>query len=1700
VVPVDQLIRDAIARLRLKLLDLTNRNRLLNFKFTDSSKKYVRVIDEIPGHLYDKLTSDSASKLYFAALPEPPEDDVDPDDTGVRIRRLAPAVSPVAAGGDGVTNQETGEATERANTPRFNLAQWARENGIEASYDLPEQGTTDIEKKYLDNQIQTLLLPDMLSKKMARIRDDARLVEQEQGTSTLYAAFGFLEWYEDPHSAESRYAPLFLLPVQLSREIRGQQYCYFIECGEGTDPTINISLRERLLRDFGFALPALEEDQGPEQYLASVRHAIEPLQRWRVRRFVVIGHFSFARLAMYEDLDPDKWTEAPLEEQSLIRDLLAGAETGSADSYAEDFETESEEIEKLVPALILDADSSQYSAIVDAMQGRSFALKGPPGTGKSQTITNLIAAAIAANKRVLFVAEKLAALEVVSKRLSEAGLGPFTLELHSTKVQKKKVAQAFEERLAIRKPPTVHPGAFSTHPSELKQVRNLLHRYSNLLNSPVGLSDMTLHDVLWHEQRSRGDLDEREHAISSLMLERDQTQKNNSGVSADLEAIRLLTDGIAAATEIAGSLPKYPLYGLRHLSPDLSEQARTRQELRVLETAVQGLQSLADRLTSRLRIVIAPSLGALTQFTQSILEIPVPEAIRPELLMAIRNVEEAARVAQLIDQAQAARIQVEQLDTVIEGVYGGLGSAAQRAADSARLKVLAQRLEWGEQRLDAAGSKLEQQEAELKRARDLLLLLNKWAMQLGLVVPLRISTVESLVSAIELLHQTAAGSLRHRHTTLFRAEARTDIAAAKTICQSLNVEEQDLAREAQLSFHESPGELTAAANVIQNAGIGARLFSPAYRRAKQFFQGLSREPWQRLEAPSRLQRWAAAINRRQEFENSATFRHKLGPAFTGMQTPLDTLSGVVNYWEAARAGWPLLDEEKGKIQRGLLTAAAALLEDASSSFSSDDLALLKSVQPWAASSDTLLADDIFGNRSAYLAQARSSLTALTAIPWRQMATIDAAATLCQKWSSLASLIRELGRSPSREIVLPNSRVPGAAEITCLQATTSLAMAVLQSKLPLEAIQLLLSPKSLEAMRALQQYATAITQGVDRVRTLVGDLKIGAGLVIDDWATGATLDAVELAVLQNRAAAAAGAPPEYYADWASLCEAHRGLVEQGAGALAAAVIRGEIRAKRAEQCYRRLYYRSLIHSVGEQCPEFRAWTGNKMHYARRQLVDLDLAHIKSSTKRLIQKLESHEVPVGVSRGAKKDLTERSLIENEVGKQTRHIPIRSLLARAFHAAQALKPCFMMSPASVSQFLSQVPGVFDLVVIDEASQMRPEDALAALARGKQLVVVGDPMQLPPTTFFDSVQDDTPADDDGDELAVDTESILDLGLSQLRPARDLRWHYRSRHESLIAFSNREFYLDRLIVFPSPVAKANRLGVQYVLVDNGYYKASLNPNEAAEVVKIVAAIIRESPNRSIGVVAVNQPQRDLLADEFDRMFAQDETLEAYRAHWSGTLEAFFVNNLENVQGHERDVIVISTVYGPETPGGPVFQRFGPINSKMGHRRLNVLFTRAKEHVVLVTSLKSEDIRVLPTSPPGVTALKNYLEFARSGRLDSGIATGRSQDSPFESEVADLLTQLGYRVQPQVGVAGFFIDMAVRHPARQDHYVLGIECDGATYHSARSARDRDRLRQEILERLGWNLHRIWSTDWYQGRDREVARLKQAVSAAIGRSL
>jgi superfamily I DNA and/or RNA helicase len=422
-------------------------------------------------------------------------------------------------------------------------------------------------------------------------------------------------------------------------------------------------------------------------------------------------------------------------------------------------------------------------------------------------------------------------------------------------------------------------------------------------------------------------------------------------------------------------------------------------------------------------------------------------------------------------------------------------------------------------------------------------------------------------------------------------------------------------------------------------------------------------------------------------------------------------------------------------------------------------------------------------------------------------------------------------------------------------------------------------------------------------------------------------------------------------------------------------------------------------------------------------------------------------------------------------------------------------MMSPMSVAQFL--VPGglQFDLVVMDEASQIRPEDAAGAIARGKQIVVVGDPKQLPPTPFFEKLdRDDTAEDDESEEAEVQDlagqESILDLASAPYQPVRRLSWHYRSQHESLIAFSNGQFYDKSLIVFPSPHGNDPKFGVHCVEVA-GVYNRSLNHREAEEVVAAAQVFMRESCDRSLGIVAMNKPQQELIQKMMDDLYATDVAAEAYRLRWEQTLEPVFVKNLENVQGDERDVIFISTVYGRDAAGN-FFQRLGPINSRYGHRRLNVLFTRAKQELRLFTSMKPSDLRIELATSWGVKVLKNFISYARDGHSEVGEFTGREVESEFERWVMEMLHEQGYEVVPQMGVAGYFIDLAVRHPEHSASFILGVECDGATYHSGRSVRDRDRLRQEVLERLGWKIYRIWSTDWFRNPRASFAKLVEAI--------
>ncbi len=350
---------------------------------------------------------------------------------------------------------------------------------------------------------------------------------------------------------------------------------------------------------------------------------------------------------------------------------------------------------------------------------------------------------------------------------------------------------------------------------------------------------------------------------------------------------------------------------------------------------------------------------------------------------------------------------------------------------------------------------------------------------------------------------------------------------------------------------------------------------------------------------------------------------------------------------------------------------------------------------------------------------------------------------------------------------------------------------------------------------------------------------------------------------------------------------------------------------------------------------------------------------------------------------------------------------------------------------------------------------------------------------------------------MASESESILDICLNLYKPVRRLRWHYRSQHESLIDFSNHQFYDGNLIVFPSPSSIHNdELGVKYHYIENSVFHNRRNKVEAKIIIEHLEKQMKNYPDRSIGVGTFNSDQRDLLQDLLDERERLSPIISNYLSKWNGTSEPFFIKNLENLQGDERDVIFISTTYGKDKDTRKVYQRFGPINTDTGWRRLNVMFTRAKQKMEIFTSLLSSDIIVGEHSSRGVRAFKAFLNFVETGRVTHSLdITNKGFDSDFEESVYNILNDAGYKSVPQVGVAGYFIDLSVVSEKNEHDFVLAIECDGATYHSSKSARDRDRLKQEVLEKLGWTVYRIWSVDWYKNREHEISKLIAAIAEA-----
>lgn len=557
---------------------------------------------------------------------------------------------------------------------------------------------------------------------------------------------------------------------------------------------------------------------------------------------------------------------------------------------------------------------------------------------------------------------------------------------------------------------------------------------------------------------------------------------------------------------------------------------------------------------------------------------------------------------------------------------------------------------------------------------------------------------------------------------------------------------------------------------------------------------------------------------------------------------------------------------------------------------------------------------------------------------------------------------------------------------------------------------------------------------------------------------------------------------------------------GLGDLVGELERRNLTVDQSLVCLRYVWQASILEAVSVADPEIGAFDGAAYTRTVNEFRAGDARHIETTPLRIRRAVAENVI------AARNDYpTESQLVTHEAGKKRRHVPVRLLFQQAPHVLSALKPCWAMSPLVVAQVLP-VEQCFDVVIFDEASQVTPESAVGALMRAGQAVVAGDPHQLPPTAFFASGSTADDEEDEDEELGAtsmskDFESVLDVMSALLPPpvgTKRLNWHYRSRDERLIAFSNSQPTLYDWSLTTFPGAETNEV-ITHQLVPFVSGHRDQEESAAAEVETVVQSVRQhatERPGESLGVITMGIKHMDRINEALRRARQDDPELDNYLNEIFYGNEKFFVKNLERVQGDERDAILISVGYGKASDGRMVY-RFGPLNQKGGERRLNVAVTRARSRIGVISSFSSTDMDPGRLRAEGAKMLRDYLRYAESGGSDLG-ERQRERDplNPFEADVLAQLGAAGMALECQVGCSGYWIDFAAKHPSQPGRYVLAIEADGVMYHSSATARDRDRLRQDHLERLGWRFHRIWSSDWFHHREREVARAVEAFDDAM----
>jgi very-short-patch-repair endonuclease len=1607
-------LRLSIGQWRDSLINLTNRNKLLNYK---SSKSAIEFSGITASEVFDRVTSKTATFIR-----------------GSKQEALKKT-----------TDNPQEELEDRVINELKSFDYSAHKDSL----------VSDLTQREVDKILKT-------------ISSASRREFLDKGLSPLYLALGSLTWRDD--DGDLRKSPLILVPVELrSSGPRQPLQIWRTDDDISANPALAIKMLE-----FSLTVPTSDEviaaidNDGMQGAIALFRDLQIP-SGWAVEDSSTLSVFGFQREAMFRDL---------LNNEDLISDSrFIQALSGSLSMQDSDFffdPIDQDRIDELAPPestpLVLDADSSQRAAVAAALAGKSFVLDGPPGTGKSQTIANIIGALISEGKSVLFVSEKIVALEVVKSRLDNRGLGAFILELHSHKATRKEVAKHLGQALKLT--PVATAGMSPQDLQKALELRVELNEYALAMNEvrqPLGMSVFRalglLESLAVEKATPKPDFDLNTLSVSQF-----------SKLRSAIERIGLHWD-----IQLAGVTS--PWFGLE----------RDDELAFLIESAIAALAAFEENYSPIHSAAVALNLdgsingdhlyGVLEHWTQGL-------HFKDDDWLTSKDLETQK---QAISRLKKLGVQIDTLEKDCLHYLGSnwkqvpLGIKPPSEKDFANLETLTtgwidiamsdvrEYSEW----LDLVGRTFQATHSSL----------DAFCASIGVAIPETLEDLQAFAVSLKLLNY---GQLPPTYwlkgiRNLHNAKNAADILRPLTGAASSAQGNASLFDAGVLEL-----DLENYSDYFDRNRSLARRLSSEYRDKKKTLRSFSKSPdWKEtLASLRRADIWQRSVKSLQEGERF--YATHLLPFYTSQETD----------WQLVEANLKLADQ----ITSGLEVINPEAFENALDSKSllkyiletqEDIRDLLSTWKAWAGYKNCTPVDKVekraLASIGELLAAARTEFTALHAVEEKVIGFIKPSLPVS---SVLLGIMHIENHAHSLAVV---DRIgqdmqtgPKGSKHTSNQSAGEISQQLEQKLAWTERMRTLvnqervsskpnlpLTPKDCAAL-----HQAKLPEGFKKASQTWGKA----------WASVESAFSSELSTeLRSKVAEFKGARTYLEVLKSSVSEVDSWMD-----------LKKSVDTLKKFGLSRALEEASNQDLDDEYAPRYleksilSSWVAMQIAGDSRLSDDPSFGRSRfvEEYRDLDRKIKDHSISQIIGRAATRrprgSQGEAANISRESEKKTKHIPVRDLIGKSRNVIQGLQPCFMMSPLAVSQYLPS-DLKFDVVIFDEASQVTPAEAINCAYRGRAVITAGDQKQLPPMSFFAaSGLDEESLEED---VAGDYDSILDLmKASGAFNSLTLNWHYRSRHEHLIAYSNLAFYENRLITYPGAIQDSADLGVKLIQVKGVYRRSagSDNPIEAQEIAKRVVHHFETRPHMSLGVVAFSSAQRDAIENAVT--LARNSRPDLDRYFEGGRQGGFFVNSLESVQGDERDVIIFSIGYGPDEQG-KIYKNFGPLNRAGGERRLNVAITRAKQLVEIVSSMSASEMG--DVSNEGARHLRRYLDFAERGpealQMELG-DLGLGTDSPFEDSVIAAVRSWGHEVQPQVGVAGYRIDIGVKHPNNPGAFILGIECDGAMYHSSRTARDRDRLRHEILEGLGWKIHHIWGTAWYRHRGRELDKLKETLES------